>query len=164
MKSSVPSSHDDPRDYDGDDGTVTMMSSMTIKDRTKEFTAAAERAAKTLAAASGTSGESPSTSLLPHNAINPPSSTSSHSEFAKMSSRIGHGIHGTSQKLERLAQLAKRSSMFDDPAQEIAELSAVIKQDITVRTMGMGGEGCVGGGSKKRHTSSLGMFDSRCSI
>ena len=48
-----------------------------------------------------------------------------------MASRIGHGIHGTSQKLERLAQLAKRSGMFDDPAREIAELSAVIKQDIT---------------------------------
>jgi syntaxin 5 len=48
-----------------------------------------------------------------------------------MSSRIGHGIHGTSQKLEKLTALAKRSSMFDDPAREIAELSAVIKSDIT---------------------------------
>jgi syntaxin 5 len=35
------------------------------------------------------------------------------------------------QKLERLAQLAKRTGAFDDPSREIAELSAVIKQDIT---------------------------------
>ena len=48
-----------------------------------------------------------------------------------MASRVGHGIHGTSEKLERLAQLAKRTGAFDDPSREIAELSAVIKQDIT---------------------------------
>jgi len=40
------------------------------------------------------------------------------------------GIHSTSQKLQKLAQLAKRTSMFDDPAQEINEVSMVVKQDI----------------------------------
>lgn len=55
----------------------------------------------------------------------------SQSEFARSASRIGHGIHATSQKLQRLAQAAKRTSMFDDPAQEINDLTAVIKQDIT---------------------------------
>ncbi|EEH54471.1 uncharacterized protein MICPUCDRAFT_44740 [Micromonas pusilla CCMP1545] len=59
------------------------------------------------------------------------SRTGANSEFAKMASRVGHGIHGTSEKLERLAQLAKRTGAFDDPSREIAELSAVIKQDIT---------------------------------
>ena len=46
-----------------------------------------------------------------------------HSEFAKRASRIGLGIHSTSQKLSKLAQLAKRTSMFDDPAAEINELT-----------------------------------------
>ena len=41
------------------------------------------------------------------------------------------GIHSTSQKLAQLAKLAKRTSMFDDPTQQINELTAVIKQDIT---------------------------------
>eukprot|EP00894_Picocystis_sp_ML_P001446 jgi/Pico_ML_1/51963/g2749.t1 len=41
-------------------------------------------------------------------------------------------IHSTSQKLAKLAQLAKRTSMFDDPEREITELTTVIRQDITV--------------------------------
>eukprot|EP00894_Picocystis_sp_ML_P000881 jgi/Pico_ML_1/51398/g205.t1 len=41
-------------------------------------------------------------------------------------------IHSTSQKLAKLAQLAKRTSMFDDPEREINELTTVIRQDITV--------------------------------
>ena len=53
------------------------------------------------------------------------------SEFAKRAARIGQTIHTTSHKLARLAQLAKRTSMFDDPAREIGDLTAVIKQDIT---------------------------------
>lgn len=40
------------------------------------------------------------------------------------------GIHSTSQKLQKLAQLAKQTSMFDDPAQEINELATVVKHDI----------------------------------
>ncbi|GBG66325.1 hypothetical protein CBR_g58816 [Chara braunii] len=52
-------------------------------------------------------------------------------EFARKASQIGVSIHQTSQKLAKLAKLAKRTSMFDDPAVEIQELTAVIKQDIT---------------------------------
>ena len=52
------------------------------------------------------------------------------SEFARKAAKIGAGIHSTSTKLARLAQLAKRTSMFDDPAQEINEMTSVIKQDI----------------------------------
>lgn len=48
---------------------------------------------------------------------------SQHSEFARRAARIGLGIHGTSQKLNKLAQLAKRTSMFDDPAAEINDLT-----------------------------------------
>jgi len=43
---------------------------------------------------------------------------------------VGKGIQSTSQKLHQLTQLAKRTSMFDDPAQEINELTMVLKQDI----------------------------------
>ena len=42
----------------------------------------------------------------------------------------GHGVHATSTKLARLAQLAKKNSLFDDPAREIAELTTIVKQDI----------------------------------
>lgn len=52
------------------------------------------------------------------------------SEFAKRASQIGLSIHKTSVKLQKLAQLAKRSSMFDDPTAEIDELTGIIKHDI----------------------------------
>ena len=55
---------------------------------------------------------------------------SQQSDFARKAARIGQGIHSTSQKLHKLAQLAKRTSKFDDPAQEINELSTLVKQDI----------------------------------
>lgn len=54
------------------------------------------------------------------------------SEFKKKANTIGLGIHQTSQKISRLAKLAKRSSMFDDPVREIQELTALIKNDITM--------------------------------
>ncbi|KAJ6900196.1 syntaxin-31 [Populus alba x Populus x berolinensis] len=53
------------------------------------------------------------------------------SEFNKKASLIGSGVHETSQKISRLAQLAKRSSMFNDPTVEIQELTVLIKNDIT---------------------------------
>ena len=52
------------------------------------------------------------------------------SEFARNAAQIGRGITGTMEKLERLAQLAKRKTLFDDRPVEIAELTYVIKQDL----------------------------------
>ncbi|XP_061346269.1 LOW QUALITY PROTEIN: syntaxin-32-like [Gastrolobium bilobum] len=52
-------------------------------------------------------------------------------KFNKRASKIGYGIHQTSQKLAKLAKLAKRTSVFDDPTMKIQELTSVIKQDIT---------------------------------
>jgi len=52
------------------------------------------------------------------------------SEFARKAAEIGRGIAGTVTKLERLAQLAKRKTLFDDKPVEIAELTYVIKQDL----------------------------------
>jgi syntaxin 5 len=51
-------------------------------------------------------------------------------EFAKKAAEIGHGIHRTSLKLQKLAALAKRTSMFDDSSNEVDELTGMIKQDI----------------------------------
>ena len=107
-----------------------MMGPATVRDRTKEFAAAAERAAKSLGA-SVAGGEGVAPSLGAQAGIDASSSAGTTSEFARMSARVGRGIHSTSQKLERLAQLAKSAGTFDDPSRDIAELSAVIKQDIT---------------------------------
>jgi syntaxin 5 len=52
------------------------------------------------------------------------------SEFARKASQIGLSIHTTSMRLQKLAQLAKRTSMFDDPSREIDEMTGIIKQDI----------------------------------
>ncbi|GAV56771.1 Syntaxin domain-containing protein/SNARE domain-containing protein [Cephalotus follicularis] len=67
----------------------------------------------------------------------PPAPGASGSEFNKMASRIGSGIHETSQKIARLAKLAKKSSIFNDPIVEIQELTALIKNDITALNMAL---------------------------
>ncbi|KAG2730471.1 hypothetical protein I3843_01G288100 [Carya illinoinensis] len=99
--------------------------SSTYRDRTSEF----HSLSQTLKKIGGVtivnrSENDPSSS-------EPSAPTPSRSEFNKKASRIGLGIHETSQKIARLAQLAKRSSMFDDPIVEIQELTALIKNDIT---------------------------------
>lgn len=80
-------------------------------------------------------------SRLSHPAAAAASTGAAQSEFARRAAKIGMGIHSTSQKLQKLAQLARRTSMFDDPAEEINELSTVVKQDIQV-----GGCGARAGG------------------
>ncbi|KAI0275337.1 t-SNARE [Gloeopeniophorella convolvens] len=52
------------------------------------------------------------------------------SEFTHMASAIGRDISSTTVKLGKLAQLAKRKTLFDDRPVEISELTFVIKQDI----------------------------------
>ncbi|GLT75909.1 hypothetical protein SLA2020_476020 [Shorea laevis] len=66
-----------------------------------------------------------------------PPPASYRSEFNQKAARIGAGIQETSQKIGRLAKLAKRSSMFDDPVVEIQELTALIKNDITALNMAL---------------------------
>lgn len=51
-------------------------------------------------------------------------------EFAKRAQAIGKDISDTTAKLGRLAQLAKRKTMFDDRPVEISELTYIIKHDI----------------------------------
>ncbi|POS88282.1 SNARE domain-containing protein [Erysiphe pulchra] len=53
------------------------------------------------------------------------------SEFARRAADIGRGIAATMGKLEKLAQLAKRKTLFDDRPVEINELTSIIKQDLS---------------------------------
>ncbi|XP_057810509.1 syntaxin-32-like isoform X1 [Salvia miltiorrhiza] len=97
----------------------------SIRDRTQEFLGIAERVKKPLSSQNGPSSSGSKPSEPPRSAM------AMQSEFNRRASKIGFGIHQTSQKLAKLAKLAKRSSVFDDPTMEIQELTALIKQDIT---------------------------------
>ncbi|KAL3532416.1 hypothetical protein ACH5RR_005937 [Cinchona calisaya] len=101
----------------------------SYRDRTLEFQNLADRLRKSSSAASN----APSSSGAGFNSAPQPNRFGApiQSEFNRRASRIGLGIHQTSQKLSKLAKLAKRTSVFDDPTVEIQELTAVIKQDIT---------------------------------
>lgn len=97
----------------------------TCRDRTSEFRSLSERLLqrkKKVEENPVESDESAWKPLLPN---------SSPSEFNKKAARIGLGIHEASKKIARVANLAKRSSIFDDPIVEIQELTALIKRDIT---------------------------------
>ncbi|KAL1532469.1 Syntaxin-32 [Salvia divinorum] len=110
---------------------MSVRSNASIRDRTQEFLGIAERAKKSVSlhngpSSSGSRREEPPRSVL-----------AMQSEFNRRASKIGLGIHQTSQKLAKLAKLAKRTSVFDDPTLEIQELTAVIKQDITALNSGV---------------------------
>ncbi|KAJ9688507.1 hypothetical protein PVL29_014260 [Vitis rotundifolia] len=98
----------------------------SYRDRTQEFLNVAERLKKSFSSAAPNAASS---------SVAKPDGTRSslaiQKEFKDRASRIGYGIHQTSQKLAKLAKLAKRTSVFDDPTMEIQELTAVVKQDIT---------------------------------
>lgn len=98
----------------------------SYRDRTSEFQSLTERLKKIQ-----TSASSSDSNGLGNNEKTSQSATLVPSDFNKRASRIGLGIHEASQKIARLAKMTKKTSMFDDPAREIEELTAVIKQDIT---------------------------------
>ncbi|XP_042510085.1 syntaxin-32-like [Macadamia integrifolia] len=96
----------------------------SYRDRTQEFLTVAQSQKKSLSSTSNGQSSSSKPERLR-------SAASIQSEFKIRASKIGYGINQTSQKLAKLAKLAKRTSVFDDPTVEIQELTAVIKQDIT---------------------------------
>lgn len=104
---------------------MSVKSNASIRDRTQEFLGIAERANKSISLQNGPSSSGSKREEPPRSAV------AMQSEFNRRASKIGFGIHQTSQKLAKLAKLAKRTSVFDDPTKEIQELTAVIKQDIT---------------------------------
>ena len=52
------------------------------------------------------------------------------SEFFAAASAISHDINTTSEKLQRLAQLCQKKSIFEDHTTAIQELTYIIKQDL----------------------------------
>lgn len=70
------------------------------------------------------------------------------SDFARKAAEIGRGISATMGKLENLAQLAKRRTLFDDRPVEINELTFVIKQDLSSLNQQIGALQAV---SKQQH-------------
>lgn len=94
---------------------------LSLRDRTGDFQAIAQRLQKQAGVQdAGTSSLHQQTK----------STVQQQSEFARKASQIGLSIHTTSMRLQKLAQLAKRTSMFDDPSREIDEMTGIIKQDI----------------------------------
>ncbi|KAI4376938.1 hypothetical protein MLD38_014639 [Melastoma candidum] len=98
----------------------------SFRDRTQEFQGIQERLRKSITSLPLSNGQTSSSNREEQRSV-----VALQSDFNRRASKIGFGIHQTSQKLAKLAKLAKRTSVFDDPTMEIQELTAVIKQDIT---------------------------------
>jgi syntaxin 5 len=99
----------------------------SIQDRTSEFHAILRDVSHRLKSAP----TSQRASLLSASQKRSASPAAQRSDFARRAAEIGRGITGTMAKLERLTQLARRKTLFDDRPVEINELTFVIKQDLT---------------------------------
>lgn len=108
---------------------------MSIQDRTREFQSILQDISRRNALHSRASGQkqsllSPAQRTAANGTPTEPT-RKQRSDFARNAAQIGRGIAGTVAKLERLAQLARRKTLFDDRPVEIAELTYVIKQDLS---------------------------------
>jgi syntaxin 5 len=108
------------------------MAGPSIQDRTGEFHAILGQAQKRLASNKVGSQRQALLSDAQRKHANGfgDSNGNRRSEFARKAAEIGRGITGTTAKLQRLAELAKRKTLFDDRPVEISELTYVIKQDL----------------------------------
>jgi syntaxin 5 len=112
---------------------LTMSHTSTIQDRTPEFRTILLQAQKSLARQRKPGSSQQAQPLLtPQQQQNGTATPTrkQRSEFARNAAQIGRGIGATMGKLERLGELAKRKTLFDDKPIEIAELTYVIKQDL----------------------------------
>ncbi|THY73462.1 integral membrane protein sed5 [Aureobasidium pullulans] len=108
----------------------------SIQDRTPEFRSILAQAQKRLA---HTKTPKDRQHLLPNAGQQSAQPTrKQRSEFARKAAEIGRGIAATVGKLERLGQLARRKTLFDDKPVEIAELTYVIKQDLAALNQQIG--------------------------
>jgi len=107
----------------------------SIQDRTPEFRSILTQAQRRVA--QSTKKPLASSHTTPTDPSQPPT-RKQRSEFARSAATIGRGISSTMSKLERLAQLAKRKTLFDDRPVEIAELTYVIKQDLSALNQQIG--------------------------
>lgn len=87
-----------------------------MEDRTGEFKAIASGLARRAPARPGVMG---------------PPRVRTRSDFTQMTAKIGADIYATTQKLNKLSQLAQSRSLFDDPTVEINELTIIIKQSLS---------------------------------
>lgn len=103
---------------------------VSIQDRTDEFRSILAQAQRKQAQSkTGLQRQSLLTAQQKAEA-NGTSAQRKHSEFQRSARDVARGISGTMAKLERLAQLARRKTLFDDRPVEIDELTFVIKQDM----------------------------------
>ncbi|KAF8544736.1 t-SNARE [Trichophaea hybrida] len=100
---------------------------LSIQDRTSEFHTLTSTVSKRLAR----SGPSSAHQRLLDGHDSQQQRNHARGEFARRAADIGRSITDTMGKLERLAMLAKRKALFDDKPVEIAELTYVIKQDLS---------------------------------
>lgn len=116
-----------------------MSATLSIQDRTPEFHSILHQAQKSLA--KQRKGGASAQPLLPQQADGSatPPTRKQRSEFARNAAHIGRGISATMGKLQRLAELAKRKTLFDDKPVEIAQLTYVIKQDLAGLNQAIGG-------------------------
>ncbi|KAI7588620.1 hypothetical protein KC343_g18852, partial [Hortaea werneckii] len=117
-----------------------MSQTATIQDRTPEFRSILAQAQKSLARQRkpGSTQQQPLLSQQQQNGTSTPPTRKQRSEFARNAANIGRGISATMGKLQRLGELAKRKTLFDDRPVEIAELTYVIKQDLAAMNQQIG--------------------------
>ena len=60
------------------------------------------------------------------------------SRFGTMASRIGRALMEEEGRTDRVARLSSKSSLFDDPGAEIAELTSLLKQELEWQRREMG--------------------------
>ncbi|KAF3941329.1 Syntaxin-32 [Dactylella cylindrospora] len=105
---------------------------MTVQDRTQEFRSCVTTANRRLPTASTSRNNLLSSAAsVPLLSNDGEKKRVSRGEFARQAAEIGKKITATTGKLERLALLAKRRTLFDDRPVEIAELTYIIKQDLS---------------------------------
>jgi len=119
-----------------------MATHVSIQDRTTEFRSIHAQALKSLARqrkpGSQRGGPESKALLAGSDGTVTPPTRKQRSEFARNAANIGRGISGTVGKLQRLGELAKRKTLFDDRPVEIAELTYVIKQDLAALNQQIG--------------------------
>eukprot|EP00316_Scyphosphaera_apsteinii_P017043 CAMPEP_0119335420 /NCGR_PEP_ID=MMETSP1333-20130426/89585_1 /TAXON_ID=418940 /ORGANISM="Scyphosphaera apsteinii, Strain RCC1455" /LENGTH=182 /DNA_ID=CAMNT_0007345969 /DNA_START=63 /DNA_END=608 /DNA_ORIENTATION=- len=84
-----------------------------MKDRTTEFFAIADARCKLR-------GRTPASRARP-----------TKTQFGSDASRVGRELHELEERNTRLSRLASKSSLFDDPAVEFGEISALVKHQLS---------------------------------
>jgi len=93
---------------------------MSFSDRTAEFRTIAKSFQMKKIAQNGHVASTDKRNQLIHSSV----------QFNQLARRIGRDLSVTCAKMEKLAELAKKKSLFDDHSGEIDELSTIVKQDI----------------------------------